>query len=100
MAPELPEPVRFWSIPRDHNVLYVGIEGKGVFGNTDGAQTWSPFSVSYKNDKARFRVSWMGEAGTTRSGQMGVESVDSAKCIWDAATLSPTAADTCHCAGS
>ena len=64
----------------------------------DGIQgrfkTGEIISVSYKNDKARFRVSWMGDAGTARSGQMGVESVDSAKCIWDAATLPPTAADT------
>ena len=64
----------------------------------DGIQgrfkTGEIISVSYKNDKARFRVSWMGEAGTARSGQMGVESVDSAKCIWDTATLPPTAADT------
>jgi hypothetical protein len=51
-------------------------------------------SVSYNNNKARFRVCWMGDTGTARAGQMGVESVDPAKCIWDTATLPPTAADT------
>ena len=51
-------------------------------------------SVSYKNSKARFRVSWMGDTGTDRAGQMGVQSIDPAKCIWDAATLPPTSADT------
>lgn len=51
-------------------------------------------SVSYKNNKARFRVSWMGDTGTDRAGQMGVQSIDPAKCIWDATILPPTAFDT------
>ena len=51
-------------------------------------------SVSYKTNKARFRVSWMGDAATARAHQMGVQGVDPAKCIWDAALLPPTAADT------
>ena len=51
-------------------------------------------SVSYKNNKSRFRVIWMGDTGTARAGQMGVQSVDPAQCIWDVATLPPTAADT------
>ena len=32
--------------------------------------------------------------GTDRAGQMGVQSIDSSKCVWDAAILPPTAADT------
>lgn len=51
-------------------------------------------SVSYKSNKARFQVSWMGDAGTDRTGQMGVHSVDPVRCIWDAATLPRTTADT------
>ena len=51
-------------------------------------------SLTYKNNKGRFRVSWMGNTGTDRAGQIGVQSVDPAKCIWDAAILPPTAADT------
>lgn len=51
-------------------------------------------SVSYKNNKARFRVSWMGDTGTDRAGQMGVHGIDPAKCIWDAAILPPSALDT------
>jgi hypothetical protein len=50
-------------------------------------------SLSYKNNKARFRVSWMGDAGTNRAGEMGMQSIDPAKCIWDAATLPPATAD-------
>src|ERR1700687_3616849 len=51
-------------------------------------------SLSYNDNRARFRVSWMGEAGTNRGGEMGVQSIDPAKCVWDGATLPPTAADT------
>jgi PilZ domain len=51
-------------------------------------------SVSYRNDKARFLVAWMGEIGTDKEGQMGVQSIDAAKCIWDATLLPPAAADT------
>ena len=35
--------------PRDHNILYVGIEGEGVFKSTDGAQTWSPMNSGLVN---------------------------------------------------
>jgi hypothetical protein len=51
-------------------------------------------SLTYKNNKGRFRVSWMGNTGTDRAGQIGVQSIDPAKCIWDATILPPTAADT------
>ena len=51
-------------------------------------------SLSYRNNKARFQVSWMGDARTNRAGEMGVQIIDPAKCIWDAATLPPATADT------
>ena len=51
-------------------------------------------SLTYQNNKGRFRVSWVGDAGTGRADQVGVQSTDSAKCIWDAAILPPPAADT------
>src|ERR1700737_5453465 len=51
-------------------------------------------SLTYKNNKARFRVSWVGETGSVRAGQIGVQSVDATKCIWDAALLPPPAPDT------
>jgi hypothetical protein len=61
---------------------------EGVRGTFKPGET---ISVSYNNNKARFRVSWMG---TSKAGQMGVQSIDPAKCIWDAATLPPPAPDT------
>ena len=72
--------------------------GATVIALLDGIQgTFKPgeiISVSYKNNKARFRVTWMGDTGTDRAAQIGVQSIDPAKCIWDAATLPPPAADT------
>ena len=50
-------------------------------------------SQSYKNNKARFRVSWAGEPGTDRASQIGVQSIEAAKCIWDPAILPPATAD-------
>jgi hypothetical protein len=64
---------------------------EGVRGTFKPGET---ISVSYKNNKARFRVTWTGDTGTNRAGQMGVQSIEPAKCIWDAATLPPKAPDT------
>jgi hypothetical protein len=49
-------------------------------------------SITHKNNKARFRVAWVGATGTEKSGQIGVQSVDVSKCIWDSAIL-PALAD-------
>ncbi len=50
-------------------------------------------SVTWKNNKARFRIAWAGNAGTPRAGQIGVQSVDPSKCLWDAATVPAAATD-------
>jgi c-di-GMP-binding flagellar brake protein YcgR len=63
----------------------------GVQGTFKAEET---ISLTYKNNKGRFRVSWVGEPGTPRAGQIGVQSIDSAKPIWDSALLPPAAADT------
>lgn len=65
--------------------LLDGIQGKFKPGEI--------IAITYKNNKARFRVTWVGDTGTDRAGQIGVQSVDPAKSIWDATTLPPTAAD-------
>ncbi len=66
--------------------LLDGIQGKFKPGEI--------IAITFKNNKARFRVTWVGDTGTDRAGQIGVQSVDPAKCVWDATTLPPTAADT------
>ena len=48
-------------------------------------------AITYKTSKARFRVTWVGDA--ERAGQIGVQSIETEKCIWDATTLPPMAAD-------
>ena len=48
-------------------------------------------AITYKTSKARFRVAWVGDA--ERAGQIGVQSVETEKCIWDATALPPMAAD-------
>jgi hypothetical protein len=68
-----------------HGALLEGLQGTLKPGET--------ISITYKNNKARFRVSWVGDSGTDRAGQIGVQSVDPARCIWDAATLPSPVAD-------
>jgi hypothetical protein len=48
-------------------------------------------AITYKTSKARFRVTWVGDG--ERAGQIGVQSVETEKCIWDATALPPKAAD-------
>ena len=48
-------------------------------------------AITYKTSKARFRVTWVGDA--ERAGQIGVQSVEPEKCIWDTTTLPPMATD-------
>ena len=48
-------------------------------------------AITYKTSRARFRVTWVGDA--ERAGQIGVQSLETAKCIWDATALPPMAVD-------
>ena len=73
------------------NISRRGALLEGIQGTFKPEET---ISLTYQNNKGRFRVSWVGDAGTDRAGQVGVQSTDSAKCIWDAAILPPPAADT------
>jgi hypothetical protein len=65
--------------------LLEGIQGKLKAGEI--------VAVTYKNNKARFRVTWVGDSGTKGAGQIGIQNVDSAKCIWDTTALPPAATD-------
>ena len=48
-------------------------------------------AITYKTTRARFRVTWVGDA--EKAGQIGVQSVETEKCLWDATALPPMAAD-------
>jgi len=36
-----------------------------------------------QNRRARYKVAWIGEAGTSQEGQIGVESMEPANVIWE-----------------
>lgn len=48
-------------------------------------------AITYKTGKARFRVTWVGDA--EKAGQVGVQSLETEKCLWGATVLLPMAAD-------
>ena len=48
-------------------------------------------AITYKTSRARFRVTWVGDA--EKAGQIGVQNVETEKCIWGATALPPMAAD-------
>jgi PilZ domain len=66
--------------------LLEGIEGTFKAGEV--------ISITHKDNKARFRVAWVGVPGTEKAGQIGVQSVDASKCIWDSAILPALTDDT------
>jgi len=39
--------------------------------------------ITYQNQKARFRVAWVGNTSTTSEGRVGLECTSTGKCIWD-----------------
>jgi hypothetical protein len=49
--------------------------------------------VTYQGQKARFRVTWVGDAGTEEQGLLGVESAVPGQLLWDV-PLPPPAPDT------
>jgi hypothetical protein len=36
-----------------------------------------------QNRRARYRVAWIGQEGTSQQGQVGVESLEPANVIWE-----------------
>ena len=38
--------------------------------------------VQYADEKARFKVVWVGEAGSERAGRIGVQAIEREKCPW------------------
>jgi len=41
--------------------------------------------IQYEDQKARFRVVWLGDPATNSAGEIGVHSLDESKCIWSTA---------------
>ncbi len=69
----------------------VSRQGASLEGIQGGLKVGQIIAITYKTSRARFRVTWAGNG--ERAGQIGVQSVETEKCIWDAAVLPPMAAD-------
>jgi hypothetical protein len=70
------------------NVSRQGASLEGVQGTLKVGEI---VAITYKTSRARFRVTWVGDGD--RAGQIGIQSVEAEKCIWDATALPPMAAD-------
>ena len=61
-----------------------------------GVQNWSHpgeiVGVRYGTEKARYRIVWIGTAGTPFAGQIGLQCVEAGKYIWDALPSVPSTA--------
>lgn len=91
---------------RDENRLHIAVPVK-VFPDTKSLEshTCCTYEISWKgarlvappgirevgqviwlqrqNRRAKFKVAWIGEAGTSQAGQVGVETLDPANVIWE-----------------
>ncbi len=56
----------------------------GRIAGVRGVQKGDVIGVQYRDQKARFRIVWVGEDSTERAGLIGVECVEPGKCIWTA----------------
>ena len=83
--------VRVWGLdssgrPFSHTVTTKEISALGArLKDIAGVQKNDVIGVQYRDQKARFRVVWVGEANTERSGEVGIECVEPGKCIWTSA---------------
>ncbi len=66
-------------------------QGASLEGIQGGLKVGQIVAITYKTSRARFRITWAGDG--QRAGQIGVQSVETEKCIWDSTVLPPMAAD-------
>jgi hypothetical protein len=57
--------------------------GARVQGIRRSVKTGTILEVQLGEEKAQFRVAWVGKLGTQKEGQLGLESLPSEPCIWD-----------------
>jgi hypothetical protein len=69
----------------------VSRQGALIEGVQDTLKVGQIVAITYQASRARFRVTWVG-AGD-RAGQIGVQSIEGQKCIWNTNALPPMAAD-------
>ena len=100
--------IRVWGLdssgkPFSSNVTTKEISALGArLKGVTGINKNDTIGVQYRDQKARFRVVWVGEPNTERGGEIGIECIEPGKCIWTAAlhdaeeTLSDAGRSTQH----
>ena len=80
--------VRVWGLdssgkPFSYDCKTVEISGCGAcLTGVTNVQVDEVIGLQYKDQKSRFRVVWVGAAGSEQTNQVGVENLDPKKCIW------------------
>ncbi len=65
------------------STVNVSLEGAMLKGINRPIQPGEIIGLTYGTNKARFRVQWVGQAGSALQGCMGVHNVVPGKCLWD-----------------
>jgi PilZ domain len=73
------------------STVNVSFEGAMLTGVHRTIKAGEIIGLTYGKNKARFRVQWVGEAGTPNQGRMGIQNVMPTSCIWDFALQPRTA---------
>jgi len=61
----------------------ISLNGALVHGIRRQVRAGTILEVQLGEEKAQFRVAWVGRLGTRKEGQLGLESLPSEPCIWD-----------------
>jgi PilZ domain len=64
----------------------VSQHGARICGVSDWDAAGEIIGVRYGTEKARFRIVWVGAAGSTLEGQIGLQCLETGKYIWEAAS--------------
>jgi hypothetical protein len=83
-------PVRIWGMDA-YSLPFMAIgtvkdishTGALVQGIRRQVKAGTVLEVQLGEEKAQFRVAWVGRLGTRKEGQMGLESLADEPCIWD-----------------
>jgi hypothetical protein len=83
-------PVQIWGMDA-HNRPFTqpaslrSISGRGATlqGVTAQLKVGDVVDVQYKGNKGQFRVVWLGQPGTKKQGEVGIESLSKDVLLWD-----------------
>ena len=85
-----PLPVRLWGMDAYDRpfmtvatVKDISTTGACIQGLRKQLKAGTILEVQMGEEKAQFRVAWVGRVGTRKEGEIGLESLPSEPCIWD-----------------